>query len=223
MINPEAVLEELSERQQQIYHFIGQFSRKHHYPPTIREIGTALGISSTSVVNYNLNKLEEAGLIERDREVSRGLKVVGEPEPTNESHNVVFVPLMGTIAAGEPIPVLDDTSPVYSRDMIQLTRDICKDDRGIYALRVKGNSMIDALINDGDIVIMRHEETARNGEMVAAWVKNDGSTTLKHFFQEGDRIRLQPANPTMGPIYVDPENIEIQGKVVAVIRDLSYN
>lgn len=219
MVDSNGLLDELSERQQSIYRFIRQFVREHHYPPTIREIGAALGITSTSVVNYNLNKLEEAGLIERDREVSRGLKLAEDVGANGQ--DVISVPLMGTIAAGEPIPVLDESVTLYSHDVIQLTRDICKDTQGIYALQVKGNSMIDALINDGDIVIMRHEETARNGEMVAVWLKDEESTTLKRFFHEGDRVRLQPANPTMEPIYVDPENVEIQGKVVAVIRSLN--
>jgi repressor LexA len=211
--------ESLSDRQQRIYRFIRHFSREHHYPPTIREIGSALDITSTSVVNYNLNKLEDAGLIERDREVSRGLKITDDADW--ESRGMVSVPLLGAIAAGEPIPVLDDSITPYGNEVIQLTRDICKDEQGIYALTVKGNSMIDALINDGDIVIMRHEETAGNGDMVAVWLKDQESTTLKRFFHEGDRIRLQPANPTMDPIYVDPENVEIQGKVVAVIRSLN--
>lgn len=218
MIDYDGLLEELSERQRGIYRFIRQFVRENHYPPTIREIGSALGISSTSVVNYNLDKLEEAGLIEREREVSRGLKI---SQDMDGDSRVVSVPLMGTIAAGEPIPVLDETTSPYSHDMIQLTRDICKDESGIYALQVKGDSMIDALINDGDIVIMRHEETAHNGEMVAVWLKDEESTTLKRFFQEGDQVRLQPDNPTMDPIYVKPENVEIQGKVVAVIRSLN--
>lgn len=219
MAKVDGLFETLSDRQQGIYRFIRQFVRDKHYPPTIREIGEALGISSTSVVNYNLNKLEEVGLIERDREVSRGLKVAEDMEA--ESQHVVSVPLMGTIAAGQPLPVLDESSSPYSHDMIQLTRDICKDQRDIYALRVKGDSMIDALINDGDVVIMRHEETARNGEMVAVWLKDDESTTLKYFYHEGEQVRLQPANPTMAPLYVDPKSVEIQGKVVAVVRNLN--
>lgn len=219
MIDSNGQLDGLSNRQQKIYRYIRHFVRKRHYPPTIREIGSALGISSTSVVNYNLNKLEEAGLIERDREVSRGLKIAEDMDA--ETQGTISVPLMGTIAAGKPIPVLDDSTSPYSHDMLHLTRDICKDEKNTYALQVKGNSMIDALINDGDVVIMRHQETARNGEMVAVWLKDEESTTLKRFFHEGDQVRLQPANPTMDPIYVDPENIEVQGRVVAVIRSLN--
>lgn len=212
-------LSELSDRQRSIYRFIKQFYREHGYPPTIREIGNALNISSTSVVNYNLNKLEEAGLIERHREVSRGLRIVDERQ--DGAGAVIPVPLLGTIAAGEPIPVLDESSAPYTHEVIQLTRDICKETEGIYALRVKGNSMIDALVNDGDIVIVRHQETARNGEMVAVWLKDREETTLKRIFIEGDRVRLQPANPTMEPIYVAPEDVQIQGKVIAVVRSLN--
>ena len=212
-------LSKLSERQRGIYQFIRQFYREHGYPPTIREIGNALNISSTSVVNYNLNKLEEAGLIQRDREVSRGLKIVEDRQ--DGYGEVISLPLLGTIAAGEPIPVLDESSSIYSHEMIQLTRDICKETEGVYALQVKGESMIDALINDGDIVIVRHQETARNGEMVAVWLKDREETTLKRIYIEGDRVRLQPANPTMEPIYVAPENVQIQGKVIAVIRSLN--
>lgn len=212
-------LSELSDRQRGIYRFICQFYREQGYPPTIREIGTALNISSTSVVNYNLNKLEEAGLIERHREVSRGLRIVEAQQ--SSSGDVIALPLLGTIAAGEPIPVLDESSSIYSHEVIQLTRDICKETRDVYALRVKGDSMIDALVNDGDIVVVRHQETARNGEMVAVWLKDREETTLKRIYIEGNRVRLQPANPTMDPIYVAPENVQIQGKVIAVVRSLN--
>ncbi len=219
MVDTDGLFDTLSDRQQSIYRFIRQFLRENHYPPTIREIGEALEISSTSVVNYNLNKLEEAGLIHREREVSRGLKVAADMD--SRLTEVISVPLMGSIAAGHPIPVLDESTSPYSHEMVQLTRDICKDQRDVYALEVKGDSMIDALINDGDIVVMRHEETARNGEMVAVWLKGEEATTLKYFYHEGEQVRLQPANPTMDPIYVDPEQVEIQGKVVAVVRNLN--
>jgi repressor LexA len=219
MVDVEASFEDLTPRQQGIYRFIRQFVTERHYPPTIREIGGALGISSTSVVNYNLERLEESGLIERDREVSRGLKVVEDME--RSTSDVMSVPLMGAIAAGEPIPVLDESQSVYGQEMVQLTRDICEAGADLYALQVKGSSMIDALIHDGDLVIMRHKETADNGEMVAVWLENEESTTLKRFYLEGGRVRLQPENPTMEPIFADPENVRIQGEVVAVIRHLN--
>ena len=206
----------LSERQKKILEFLAQFTRENRYPPSLREIGEAVGISSTSVVNYNLNILEREGYIERDPLVSRGIKMVG-------SHALLpwdtwTIPLLGRIAAGEPIPVPDE-GPAH--ETIEVARDQLKNPAGIYALEVKGDSMIDALVNDGDIVLMRHQETAENGEMVAVWLKDREETTLKRFYQEGKRVRLQPANPTLEPILEPAENVEIQGKVVMVIRHLS--
>ncbi len=207
----------LSERQQGMLAFIERHIRQSGRPPTIREIGRAVGISSTSVVDYNLQVLERRGLVERDREVSRGIRLVGEP--TSE-RSVVSVPLMGVIAAGEPIPVPED-GPVG--ESIELTREILKQEEGIYALEVKGDSMIDALIHDGDIVVMKHQREASNGDMVAVWIKDRGETTLKRFYRENDQIRLQPANPLMDPIYLHPRDVEIQGKVMVVIRQLNGN
>lgn len=207
----------LSERQQGMLAFIEHHIRQSGRPPTIREIGSAVGISSTSVVDYNLQVLEKRGLVERDREVSRGIRLVGEGTPEG---NVVSVPLMGVIAAGEPIPVPED-GPVG--ESIELTREILKQEEGIYALEVKGDSMIDALIHDGDIVVMKHQREANNGDMVAVWIKDRGETTLKRFYREKDRVRLQPANPLMEPIYLHPRDVEIQGKVMVVIRQLNGN
>jgi len=104
--------------------------------------------------------------------------------------------------------------------VVELTRDMVDDDPDLYALEVRGNSMVDALIHDGDMVVMKHQREARNGDLVAVWLKNEKETTLKRFYLEKDRVRLQPANPTMEPIYVHPSNVEIQGKVVVVIRRL---
>ncbi len=206
-----------TERQGKMLQFIEDFIVERGYPPTIREIGHKLGISSTSVVNYNLNKLKDAGQIERDGQVSRGLKL-------RHGLGNTSIPILGTIAAGEPIPVLEqhavgELGEDYER--IQLTRDIVPRREGIFALHVKGDSMIDALVNEGDIVVLEQTKTARNGDMVAAWITDREETTLKWFFQEDGQVRLQPANPTMDPIFVDSENVEIQGKVIAVIRSLS--
>ncbi len=205
---------DLSPRQKKILEFIREFTRENHYPPTIREIGEAVGISSTSVVSYNLNVLQEKGYLVRDREISRGLRLVEDAgEYTSQ---IVKVPLLGRIAAGEPIPI--PGAEPFKGETIELTRDILKEEKGIYALEVQGNSMIDALIHDGDIVVMKHQREAMNGDLVAVWLKDKGETTLKRFYLEEGRVRLQPANPTMKPIYVDPADVEIQGKVVMVIR-----
>ncbi len=213
---------DLSERQRKILGFLETFTQENEYPPTIREIGAAVGISSTSVVNYNLNVLEERGYIARDKTVSRGLRLVagsgsGVSRPRND---VVSIPLLGRIAAGEPIPIPDGDLPPFGYETIELTRGIIGKEEGIYALQVRGNSMVDALIHDGDIVVMKHQEEAANGELVAVWLRDEKETTLKRFYLEDGQVRLQPANPTMQPIYVHPANVEIQGKVVLVIRQL---
>jgi repressor LexA len=210
----------LSERQSKILSFLKTFTLDNGYPPTIREIGEAVGITSTSVVNYNLDALQRGGHIYRDRTVSRGIRLVEALDGLTSAVDLVRVPLLGRIAAGEPLRVFPDAFDSET-DTIELTRELVPDEEGIYALKVKGTSMIDALINDGDIVVMRHTETANNGDMVAAWLSDREETTLKRFFHEGDRIRLQPENQTMAPIYVDPDKVDIKGRVVAVIRQLN--
>jgi repressor LexA len=204
----------LSARQEAILRLITKFLEENGYPPSIRDIGSAVGISSTSVVNYNLNILEREGYIARDREVSRGLRLVGQGR---DREHLISVPLLGRIAAGDPIPVPGDAVP---QEHLELARGILKDEEDIYALQVQGESMIDALINDGDIVIMKHQKVAENGDMVAVWLRDKEETTLKKIYHEGDVVRLQPANPTMEPIYVSPGGVEVQGKVVMVIRQL---
>ena len=204
----------LSTRQEAILGFINEFLQENGYPPTIRDIGKAVGISSTSVVNYNLNILERDGHIARDPEVSRGLRLVGQ---SVDRDDVIMLPLLGRIAAGDPIPVPGDAVP---EEHLELARGIVKDGESLFALQVQGESMIDALVNDGDIVVMKHQEVAENGDMVAVWLRDKEETTLKKFYHEGSRIRLQPANPTMQPIYASPDNVQVQGKVVMVIRQL---
>jgi len=215
--------EDLSKRQQRILEFVSDYIEENGYPPSIREIGAAAGISSTSVVSYNLRRLEERGYLSRDREVSRGLKLTSTARAQVASEAVVRLPLLGRIVAGEPIPVPASDFPLMGDETIELTRDILGDPQGLYALQVEGNSMIDALVHDGDIVIMRHQRRVENGEMAAVWLKDREEMTLKRFYQEeGGRVRLQPANPTVKPIYVDdPRQVEVQGKVVMVIRQVA--
>ncbi|MEW5988095.1 MAG: transcriptional repressor LexA [Chloroflexota bacterium] len=218
--------EALSDRQQGILNYIWRYTQERGRPPTIREIGQEVKISSTSVVNYNLTKLKEKGYLARDADVSRGLRLTDKATQIYEAvrntvRGLVRVPLLGDIVASQPIEVGHDTpfSRYDEEDAIDLSSAMLPgktDD--LFALRVRGDSMIDAMVNDGDIVIMRRQETARNGDMVAVWLTPGDTTTLKYFHHEGDRIRLQPANPTMGPIYVAPANVRIQGKVMMVFR-----
>ncbi|OQY25797.1 MAG: repressor LexA [Anaerolineaceae bacterium 4572_32.1] len=211
----------LSTRQKHILAFIREFIIDNGYPPSIREIGEAADISSTSVVNYNLKALEKKGLIARDRTVSRGIRLPDLiPRLPDISAGLMRIPLLGRIAAGEPIPVPDTDFSLFDGETIELAQGIFPDQEGMYALQVRGDSMIDALVNDGDIVVMKHQQHANNGDMVAAWIKDKEETTLKHFYLENDTVRLQPANPRMQPIFIPAVNVEIQGKVVMVIRQL---
>ena len=229
----------LSERQKSMLAFIAKFVDGNNYPPTIREIGTACGISSTSVVKYNLTKLEREKLIKRDKEVSRGLSLdwgrlqeagladnmIGAPNTDRgvrsdgSSFNFFQVPVLGYIAAGQPIQV--ETADHFSADeWLDLNESLFRNPAELYALRVQGDSMIDASVLDGDIVILRHQERAENGEMVAAWIDNKNETTLKHFYLEGDQVRLRPANPSYPEMFLPAADVSVKGKVVSVIRQL---
>ncbi len=211
----------LSERQKEMINFIGRFTDDKGYPPTIRQIGEAVSISSTSVVNYNLNKLERDGFIMRDLKVSRGVRLAdGVGRKISRKAINISIPVAGYIFASEPV-LIGDTPQTATDEVIELTRDLISDEGELFALRVKGDSMIDAMVNDGDIVVMKKVDRARNGEMVAVWLSDRSETTLKHFFLENGRVRLQPANPTMGPIYVDPGNVVVQGKVMLVLRQMN--
>ena len=227
----------LSDKQRKIIEFIGDFIRRHSYPPSVREVLKGGGISSTSVVAYNLNLLERQGYIARDKEISRGIRLLkgvdgqpvatparaSTPTPVPVRQDTLRIPVLGRIAAGKPIPIPSSDFSLTGNKVIELTRDIIREQEGLYALEVRGNSMVDALVNDRDIVVLKHQNDANNGEMVAVWLKDKEETTLKRFYYERNkkRVRLQPANPTMEPIYVDPANVEIQGKVVAVLRQLA--
>ena len=214
----------LSDRQKRMLEFIQRFTADSGYPPSIREIGDAADISSTSVVNYNLNRLVEEGFLSRDQNVSRGLRLTDKLGRAAERlTNIVRVPLVGRIFASEPVLLPGTDSPVFGADeAIEITRGLLPSDNGLFALQVKGDSMIDAMVSDGDIVVMTRADDWRNGDMVAVWLRDREETTLKHIYREGSRVRLQPANPTMQPIYIDnPESLEVQGKVMLVVRQLN--
>jgi len=206
---------QLSDRQQRMYDFIRSFAEENQYPPTIREIGEAVGISSTSVVNYNLNKLVDAGLIERNKEVSRGIRLQDAMARILPGRGI---PILGHIAAGQPITVFPES--VETADTLDLAVDVVSRSEGVYALRVQGDSMIDALVDSGDLVILSAQNTANNGDMVAAWLLDREETTLKYFFLEGNMVRLQPANESYEPIIVPADQVEIHGRVIAIVRRL---
>jgi len=244
---------DLSERHKRILDVLQEFQNSSGYPPSIREICDHADISSTSVVNYYLDQLQEMGYIERDGRVSRGIRLVKPYSPSalpgilaastakvqgataalrkstqaiqQGLDELLHIPLVGQIVAGEPVPIpasdfsyYDPDSSVSVASSLLPPREKTSD---LFALKVKGDSMIDAMVFDGDIVIMKQAQEARNGEMVAVWLSDDEETTLKYYYLENGHIRLQPANPTMDAIIVDePSKVVVQGKVVMVIRQV---
>ncbi|HIM63336.1 MAG: repressor LexA [Chloroflexi bacterium] len=207
-------------RRQRILAFLQEFYSDNGIPPTVRDIQRACEISSTSVVDYNLEKLREAGYINRRQDVARGIEILDqEGEPIS---NAPRIQILGLIAAGTPIPVwsVEESEASQEFDTVEVSPELLRQHGKLFALRVNGTSMIDALIDDGDVVIIKPSSVANNGEMVVAWLKEEQETTLKKFYAEGSRVRLQPANSTMDPIYSPAENVEVHGKVVSVIRNL---
>jgi repressor LexA len=207
----------LTDRHRKILAYLNERQTKG-YPPSIREICEATDISSTSVVTYYLKQLEEWGYIQRDARFSRALRLAGTSDPS-----LIKIPIWGPIAAGVSIPVEAAKTyageDVYGVDVARSLLPPGEKGTDLFALKVQGDSMIDAMVSDGDIVILKQTQTANNGDMVAIWFPEENETTLKYFYKEKDGYRLQPANPTMQPfLFGKDKHLEIKGKVVLVIR-----
>jgi repressor LexA len=229
----------LSERHRKIMEYLTKFQNANGYSPSIRQIGDSINVKSTSLVDYYLNQLQQMGYIDREDRISRSIRVltpIGETPSLKEKvadavqsvsstlSDLVSIPLAGRIVASAPIPMPTSDLPYFdSESSVDIARSLLptRETSDLFALEVSGDSMVDAMINDGDIVIMKQANSATNGEMVAVWLDDKDETTLKYFYKEPNRIRLQPANPNMGPIYVDnPKKLRIMGKVVMVIRQV---
>jgi repressor LexA len=193
---------QLTTRQQEIYDFILEKIRSRGYGPTVREIGAAFDIQSPNGVMCHLQALQKKGLIRREKGRSRAIQIV------QENHRDPGIPLLGTVAAGLPIETYEQTERIDFRDLF--------DRPEFYALEVRGQSMIEDHIDDGDYVIVRRQQTAQEGQMVVARVDESGETTLKRFYRDHGRFRLEPANSSMSPIFCD--QVDIQGVVVGVVR-----
>ncbi|PKO02781.1 MAG: repressor LexA [Chloroflexi bacterium HGW-Chloroflexi-5] len=229
----------LSERHRKIMEFLTKFQDANGYSPSIRQIGDSIGVKSTSLVDYYLNQLLEMGYIERENRISRSIRVL-TPLPSESSlpskvadairnagnaiSDLISIPIAGRIVASSPLPMpTSDLNYYDAESSVDIARSLLpsRDVSELFALEVDGDSMIDAMVNDGDIVVMKKTSTANNGDMVAVWLDDKDETTLKYFYKEAKRIRLQPANPNMGPIYIeDPKSLRIMGKVVLVIRQI---
>lgn len=205
---------DLTDRQRQILDFIKSEVRHKGFPPTVRDIGEAVGLSSSSTVHSHLAALEAKGLIRRDPSKPRALEVIGHEDEARESgqvdYNVRRLPLVGQVAAGAPILAAENIEQTMT-----LPVELVRDD-STFILKVKGDSMVEAGILDGDFVVVRQQATANNGEIVVAMIEDEA--TVKTFYREADRIRLQPENSTMDPIFAT--DVSILGKVVAVFRRL---
>jgi len=197
----------LTKRQMEIYKFIEHHISKYGYAPSITEIGREFGLSSPATIHKHLIHIEEKGLIRRDPHRSRAIELTKENK--TQKALVKEYPLLGSIAAGYPIQALEN------QETISILPDT--KDKDVFVLRVKGNSMIEDHIQDGDFVIVERRNRAENGETVVALINNE-NTTLKRFYRESNGIRLQPANPEMEPIFVDKGDFNIQGVVVGVMR-----
>ena len=203
---------ELTGRQQEIWSFLVEYVDRHGYPPTVREIGEAVGLASPSTVHAHLANLERAGLLRRDPTKPRALELLGREKPVAEIAQLSKLPLLGQIAAGGPLLAEQNVE-----DQIAVPETL----RGDFVLRVKGDSMIDAGILDGDLVVVRRAQDARNGDIVVALAGDDESAdeaTVKTFYRENGRVRLQPENASLEPIYAP--HVQVLGKVVGVFREL---
>jgi repressor LexA len=208
---------ELPPRQQEILDFIQSYVQQNAYPPSVRDICEAVGLSSTSTVHGHLNALEEKGFIRRDGANARAISLLDESgdnitleDSTEVFRNVVSLPLVGRVAAGAPIYAEQNVE-----ETLPLPRQIVGDTAS-FMLTVRGESMIEAGIYDGDYVVVKEQQTANNGDIVVALIEDEA--TVKTFYREADRIRLQPENQTMQPIYA--RDVAILGKVIALLRTL---
>ena len=209
---PEVPAAQLTARQREILAFVNDHSAQHGYPPTVREIGTAVGLTSSSTVHAHLANLERLGLLRRDPAKPRALNLVGrstKSPPAPETPGIRMLPLLGQIAAGAPL-----LAEGHVEELLPVPELLTASGEN-FLLRVRGESMIDDGIHNGDYVVVRRQETAENGEIIAALV-DGGEATVKRIFREKDRIRLQPANQSMAPIYAD--DVVVLGRIVGVFR-----
>lgn len=203
----------LSKRQQDILSFIKDEVKKKGYPPSVREIGEAVGLASSSTVHGHLARLESKGLIRRDPTKPRAIEILElETDTPAPKYNIINIPVVGRVTAGQPITAIENVEEYFP-----LPDTLVPSEEQVFMLEVMGDSMIDAGILDGDYVIVKQQQTANNGEIVVAMTEED-EATVKRFFKEKDFIRLQPENPTMDPIIL--RNVSILGKVIGVYRHM---
>lgn len=203
-------MENLTRRQEEILTYVKEYIVSHGYPPTVREIGKDLGVSSPATIHTHLNKLVEKGFIKKDSSKNRAIELLVENEFDKKEEDVVDVPLLGKITAGSPIEAIEMPDEYFS-----LPAYLVPNNKDVFTLKVSGTSMINVGILDDDIVIVQRQNTARNGEIVVA-MTDENEVTLKTFYKEKGYFRLQPENDTMEPIILD--NVTILGKAIGLYR-----
>lgn len=197
----------LTKKQKQIYDFIGKHTEKYGYAPSLTEIGNEIGVLTVSTIHKHISNLAEKGLVKRVKGVARSIEIIGK-----KTIDFISIPIVGTITAGQPIEAIE-----IPNDVVEIAKDRRFQDGELYALKVKGNSMIGDGIFDGDIAIIKKQEWADNGDTIVA-VIDDNESTLKRYYKEKKRIRLQPSNPTFEPIF--RKKVEVRGVVIKIIRNL---
>lgn len=205
-------MEKLTRRQEDVLKYIKEFMVAHGYPPTIREIGKALNISSTATIHSHLKGLEDKGVIKKDGSKNRAIELLVDNEFENTNEDIIEVPLLGKITAGSPIEAIEMPNELFA-----LPASLVPSGEEVFTLKVSGTSMINAGILDGDIVIVKRSKTAHNGEIIVA-MTDENEVTLKTFYKEKDHIRLQPENDTMDPIILP--NVTILGKAIGLYRKI---
>src|SRR5438128_8407267 len=202
----------ITRRQRQVYDYISEFVRKHGYSPSFEEIGDGLGLSSLATVHKHISNLEKKGLLSRDYNRSRSIDLLPPKGRLKQAMSVstgMVLPLLGRIAAGQPIEAIERPETISLADFVR--------SKEVFVLEVRGDSMQDEHILDGDYVLVEKTRTAHNGDIVVALV-DSADATLKRFYREGDKIRLQPSNATMKPIIVPAASVDVQGRVIGVLR-----
>ena len=205
-------MEKLTKRQKEIYLFLEHFIYQNGYPPSVREIGEAIGLASSSTVHGHLDRLEKKGFIRRDPTKPRAIELLQEDAPTQQMKNTIFIPILGKVTAGQPITAIEDIESYFP-----LPTEYAHLDGQIFMLHVVGDSMINAGIFDGDLIIVKQQTTAVNGDIVVAMTE-ENEVTVKRFYKEDDYFRLQPENDALEPILL--KQIEIIGKVIGVFRNI---
>jgi len=205
-------MENLTSRQKDVLDYVKSYIVSHGYPPTVREIGSALGINSPATIHAHLKNLEKKGIIRKDNSKNRAIELLVENEYVPENEKVVDVPLLGKITAGSPIEAIETPDEFFSLPSYLLPKG-----KEVFTLKVSGTSMINAGILDGDVVIVERRNTARNGEIIVA-MTDENEVTLKTYYKEKDHFRLQPENDTMDPIILN--NVIILGKAIGLYRKI---